>query len=112
MTNLGQPIMSVRTSWAGILRAPMSGYLAYVGRRLAQFALVVFIVVGVPVRWVSESVVRANVPAFVWRNTPTLASARNRRTIGSGLTPSAVALSAADFGPSATRSARPSLAAA
>jgi peptide/nickel transport system permease protein len=43
MTNLGQPIMSVRTSWAGILGAPMSGYLAYVGRRLAQFALVVFI---------------------------------------------------------------------
>jgi peptide/nickel transport system permease protein len=43
MTNLGQPIMSVRTSWAGILGAPMSGYLAYVGRRLAQFVLVIFI---------------------------------------------------------------------
>jgi peptide/nickel transport system permease protein len=43
MAYLGQPITPVRTSWTGILGTPVSGYLAYVGRRLAQFVLVVFI---------------------------------------------------------------------
>ena len=43
MASLGQPVVSVRTLRSGVVGAPMIGYLAYVGRRLAQFVLVVFI---------------------------------------------------------------------
>ena len=43
MAYLGQPVDSLRNPGAEASRAPASGYLAYFGRRLAQFVLVVFI---------------------------------------------------------------------